>query len=100
MAPRSELRPLFNGLGIENIYFQPPTTLEIKYPCIVYKIDDLVTKAANNRPYSLKTRYQLTLIHANPDNDIKEKLAMLPLCEFDRSYSADKHMHYIFNLYF
>ena len=100
MALRSDLTALFNSLGVANTYFQPPASLVMKYPCIVYKVDDLDTRAANNRPYSLRTRYQVTLIHAHPDNDIKEKLAMLPLCEFERSFPADDLNHYIYNLYF
>lgn len=101
MAPRLELQMLLETvLGAENVYFQPPPSAQMQYPCIVYKRDDAQTEFAGNKPYSYTKRYQVTVIDRNPDSDIPNKIAALPLCLFDRFFAADNLNHDVFNLYF
>lgn len=101
MAPRTELHDLLKEiLGTEHVYFQPPTNIVLNYPCIVYKRDLSQTKFADNAPYSNMTRYQLTVIDANPDSAIPPKVAALPLCLFIRFYTADNLNHDVFNIFF
>lgn len=99
MAPRLELQTLLEGvLGSENVYFQPPASLV--YPCILYERDDIRTEYADNKPYSNRSRYKITYIDRNPDSLIPMKIAVLPLCTFDRHFAADNLNHDVFNLYF
>lgn len=101
MAQRLELQALLLSLlGSGNVYFQPPPTVKMKYPCIIYKRDYINTDYSNNKPYKLKKRYQITVVDANPDSGIHEKVAALPLCSFDRFYTADNLNHDVFNLFF
>ena len=101
MGTRLQLQTLLEALlGSRNVYFQPPSTVKMKYPCIVYSLSDIDTKFADNIPYSNKRRYQLTAIDPNPDSVIPDKLALLPMCIFDRSYTSDNLNHYVFNIYF
>lgn len=101
MGTRLQLQTLLEALlGSRNVYFQPPSTVKMKYPCIVYSLSDIDTKFADNIPYSNKRRYQSTAIDPNPDSVIPDKLALLPMCVFDRSYTADNLNHYVFNIYF
>ena len=101
MAPRSELQTLLSEiLGTNNVYFQPPTNIVLKYPCVVYKRDLSETKFADNLPYSNMTRYQVTVIDENPDSAIPTKVAALPLCLFVRFYTADNLNHDVFNIFF
>lgn len=101
MAPRLELQSILVGiLGSSNVYFQPPPTIQMKYPCIVYRRNDESAEHANNKPYSRRTRYQVTVIHRDPDNTVRDKVADLPRCEFDRFYTADNLNHDVYNLYF
>lgn len=101
MAPRSELQTLLSEiLGTNNVYFQPPTNIVLKYPCIVYKRDLSEIKFADNLPYSNMTRYQVTVIDENPDSAIPTKVAALPLCLFVRFYTADNLNHDVFNIFF
>lgn len=101
MAPRLELQALLESLlGSRNVYFQPPTNTSMKYPCIVYSRDDIRVDHADDRPYTKRTRYQVTVIDANPDSDIPGKISDLPLCTFDRFYTSDKLNHDTFQLFF
>ena len=70
------------------------------YPCIVYSRADLDTKYANDIPYATKTRYKLTIIDANPDSNIPDKIAALPMSSFVTHYTADNLNHDIFNIYY
>ena len=101
MAQRLDLQEiLVDLLGSSNVYFQPPPTVQLKYPCIIYKRDDESTDFADNVPYSNKTRYQITVIDRNPDSDIPKKVSGLPSCVYDRFYTADNLNHDVYKLFF
>lgn len=101
MGLRQQLQDLLTEiLGTNNVYFQPPSNLVMKYPCIIYKRDDVVTEFANNKPYKHKKRYQVTVVDEDPDSEIPDKVAALPLCSFDRFFAADNLNHDVYNLYF
>lgn len=87
-------------LGSNNVYFQPPASITMKYPCIVYNRSTGDTSFADNNAYHFTKRYQITIIDQDPDSDIVDKMAMMPMCTFDRHYTADNLNHDIFNLYF
>lgn len=87
-------------LGSEFVYFQPPSDVEMRYPCIVYQRDLLNTEFAGNTPYTFRQRYQVTVIDQDPDSDIPIKVAALPMCTANRFYTADNLNHDVFNLYF
>jgi hypothetical protein len=101
MAPRLELQTLLESiLGSEHVYFQPPANVQMQYPAIVYAVDNADTKFAGNVPYIYTKRYQVTVINRNPDSDISDKVAMIPLCTLNRTFTADNLHHNVFNLYF
>ena len=101
MAQRLELQTLLRGLlGSSNVYFQPPPSKQIEYPCIVYARSDEEVDHADNVPYNRRMRYQVTVIDANPDSDIPAKIGALPLCSFDRHYTADNLNHDVYQLFF
>lgn len=83
-----------------NVYFQPKQNISMEYPCIVYKRDARNTQFADNRPYRSKKRYQVTIIDQDPDSDIPEKVAALPLCSFSRFFTAGNLNHDVYTLYF
>jgi hypothetical protein len=101
MGQRLDLQTLLETLlESENVYFQPPASVQILYPAIVYQRDDIRTAFADNNPYRHTKRYQVTVIDRNPDSDIPDKVADLPLCDYNRFYVADNLNHDVFTLYF
>lgn len=101
MASRLDLQTLLEELlGSRNVYFQPPASVSMKYPAIVYSRYDIENTHADNRVYAQKTAYQLTVIDGDPDSEIVKKVSMLPMCSFDRHYTADNLNHDVFTLYF
>jgi hypothetical protein len=82
------------------VYFQPPASVQMEYPCIVYARDTGSTQFADDRPYRYDKRYSVTIIARDPDSDIPDKVAMLPKSVFNRHYTADQLHHDVFNVYF
>ena len=101
MASRFDLQALLVIIsGTDNVYFQPPPTIQMKYPCIVYQRDYELVNHANDLPYKRRKRYSVTVIDRDPDSAIPDKIAELPLCVFDRFYTADNLNHDVYKLFF
>ncbi|NLE05470.1 MAG: hypothetical protein GX638_11815 [Crenarchaeota archaeon] len=91
---------LVNVLGSNNVYFQPPSTITMKYPCIVYKRASQNDIYANNSLYTNKKKYLVTIIDSNPDSEIPDRMMQLRYCSFDRHYVADGLNHDVYEIFF
>lgn len=101
MGSRLNLQSLLETLlGSQNVYFQPPETVSMQYPCIVYSLNNVSTTFADNIPYTHSSGYQITVIDSDPDSSIPGKIANLPMCSFANHYTADNLHHYVYNLYY
>jgi hypothetical protein len=97
---RLQLQQLLEDiLGSRNVYFQPPPNVVMQFPAIVYRRDNARTEYADNNPYQNTKRYQVTVIDRNPDSDIPDKVARLPMCSYNRFFVVDNLNHDVFNLY-
>lgn len=84
-----------------HVYYQPPTNVEIEYPCIVYERDRPYSRCADNETYSFLRQYQLTVISRDPDCALPETLVKhFPLCREERRFVLDNLYHTILNIYF
>lgn len=99
MRPLSELQTLLMGL-VDHVYFQPPKSISMSYPCIVYNREAMDLRFANNSIYSGKTRYSVTLIGYDPDSPVIANILKLPLTSFDRHFASDNLNHDVFNVYY
>jgi hypothetical protein len=99
MAPRQQLHDIFEDIT-ENVYFQPPANVSMKYPAIVYARDNSRTEHADNEPYRVVKRYQVTVIDRNPDSTLPDQVDWLPQCSFIQFFAADNLNHWIYNLFF
>ena len=82
------------------MYYQPPASKSMEYPAIVFSRDNIVNTHANNGVYTQTTAYAVTVIDRNPDSEYVKKVSKLPMCTFDRHYTADNLNHDVFTLYF
>lgn len=87
-------------LGSRNVYFQPPESIRMQYPAIVYSLNDIEQMYANCRVYLYAKEYSITIISDDPDTDLVDKMAIFPQCRFERSYVSDNLNHYIFDVYY
>ena len=101
MASRLELHEkLCELLGSRNVYFQPPESVKMRYPAIVYDRSDIQPHFANNVVYRSLIQYDLTIITDDPDSVLIEEVSALPLCRYDRHYTSDNLHHDVFKLYY
>lgn len=97
---RLQLQSLLETLlGSQHVYFQPPANVKMQYPCIVYARDNASTEFAGNFPYRYHKRYQVTVMDTDPDSPYPDKVARLPMCLFNRHFTADNLHHDVFILY-
>jgi hypothetical protein len=101
MARRLELQQrLEQVLGSSEVYFQPPTNIQLQYPCIIYKRSRMDTNFADNNPYTHTRQYTVTIIARDPDTSLVSAVAALPRCTHDTFFTADNLNHDVFSLYF
>lgn len=101
MNDQLELQAKFEEiLGSRNVYFQPPASVQMKYPAIRYELKDFQTKSANNSTtYIVSTGYECTLITREPDTEYLKQIFKIPYCKFGRYYRASNLHHYTFTIY-
>lgn len=101
MSNRLKLHELLcEALGSRQVYFQPPESVKMKYPAIVYSRNSIGNEHANDGVYMQSPSYTITVIDKNPDSEIVEKISRLPMCRFDRHFTADNLNHDTFTIYY
>lgn len=101
MDKRLELHEkMVSILGSRNVYFQPPATVTLKYPAIVYKLSDINNTFADNEVYRQSYYYTVTVIHSDPDNDVFKLVSRLPGTRFNRHFASENLNHYVFTIYY
>lgn len=102
MASRLKLHEeLCELLGNRNVYFNPPSSLTLKYPCIVYNRTKPDIKRANDQIYSKTNCYELTVITKNPDDDTYERIMEhFKYADYDRSFSHNNLCHDALRIYY
>lgn len=92
---------LFDGtIANPCVKYQPGPSVTLTYPAIVYKLDDIPSIFANNKPYHWDHRYQVTVIDRDPESKLREKMVALPLCRFTQAFVSNNLYHFVFEIYY
>lgn len=84
-----------------NVYFQPPESIKLVYPCILYELSDVYTNYGNDRLYQHMKRYSVTVIDRDPDSSIYMDIMLNEqYCNFDRHYTGDGLNHWVLTLFY
>lgn len=101
MDRRLKLHQLLKDiLGSDNVYFQPPPSKQLFYPCIVYNRDGISSIKADNINYLNRVHYTMTLIGSSPESSTIKDLLEIPMCSYDRFFPMDGLNHDVFSLYY
>jgi hypothetical protein len=101
MGSRLELQYLLESIiGNENVYYNPPSNTEMKYPAIVFEPYNIDIMHANDRLYGSTVCYSIRAICALPNDKVVKELLNLPMCSFDRHYTFDGLNHDVVRLYY
>lgn len=88
-------------LGTRNVYFQPPETIKLIYPCIIYSREPSEAYHADNNRYIVKDRYSILLITKDPENNtVNDILNHFKYCSESQFYISDNLYHFALNLYY
>ena len=100
MRTRIELQTMLEELvGSRNVYFQPPASMKLKYPCVVYSLKNVNTRAASNDVYKQDISYELILVDANPESEIFKKMLKVLQFKYKNHYVSENLNHYVFESY-
>lgn len=92
----------------ENVYFQPPQSLKLQYPCVVYSLKLVDSDYADNLTYKTMREYSLVYISPNPDPIYEESgdgmietiLKSFSHIKHVNRYTSDNLYHDAFNLFY
>ena len=80
-------------LGSNNVYFQPPETMKLQFPCIIYSKNAPNIRHANDGIYTFKQSYSVMVADKNPESEIPMNLIKsLQYCRIDSNFTKD-HMN-------
>ena len=99
MSKRVEFQHLLETI-CDNVYYQSPSNMYMRYPAIIYTRKNIKTRYASNTGYLINKAYTLTVIDKDPDSEIVDKIALLPSCYHDRHYVSDGLNHDVFTIYY
>lgn len=83
----------------KKVYFQPPESIKLQYPCIIYKLTGASDLYADNTHYRNMKRYDVILVDKNPDSIYCDRLNEIQYSRMDRTYINDNLHHYAFTIY-
>lgn len=83
-----------------NVYYQPPSTVRMTYPCIRYTFEGFGSKNANDKKYLLREHYQAIDMYYDPDDHKRQEiLAAFEYVTFGNTYTADGLHHDVYEIY-
>ena len=88
-------------LGSRYVYFQPPPSVKMQYPCIIYKKNVMDAMYADNSKYGKSQNYTITVVYKDPDSDLPDKVfSSFDFCSPNTpTYVADNLYHDVFTIY-
>lgn len=95
----AQILDLTESDGDRHTYFDPPPSVQMRYPAIVYSLSDIGGIFANNGLYKTEPSYEVILIDEDPDTIYLEQILAIPYCKFVRFYRADNLNHWVFKIY-
>lgn len=111
MGRREKLHSEFvQLLGSTNVYFQPPESLKLKYPCIVYFETPSDQKYADDKTYLYTRHYDVIFINNSPDgiiiidrskiNIVSKLIRSFSMIRHSRHYTSGNLYQDAFSLYY
>lgn len=84
--------------GDGHLYYQPPESVRMKYPAIVYKRNQIQNRFADNQVYLQTDEYQITVVDKDPDSPLVRRISRLPRCRHIRHFTSENLNHDVFNI--
>jgi hypothetical protein len=80
-------------LGSRNVYYNPPESQKMNFPCIVYNLSYIENINADNIKYLDYTTYKITVISKQVDNPAIKSILNLPMTKFSANFTKNGFYH-------
>ena len=88
-------------LGSRNVYFQPPATVKIEYPCIIYSRGSDDVRHADNQRYLNYDCYKVQIIAKDPTYELFESFTSnWHYARKDIPFTSDNLNHCNYTIYY
>jgi len=87
-------------LGTKLVYFQPPESTKMQYPCIRYNLAKVPVQHADDKAYILNPKYVIVYITPTPDDAKRFDFVLGLNSPIIQTYAKDGLYHYILELYY
>lgn len=85
-------------LGSNNVFFDPPESFKLRYPCIVYYLEGFSDISADNVTYNRQRVYNMTYISPTAEDPIADDLANLRFCRLNRPFTVSDLYHWAYTI--
>lgn len=96
---RTDLSDILHTI-LDHVYYQPPASIKMQYPCIVYSLSGERPTRADNRKYVNKKRYSVTVVDYDQDSSYPDMVGDLPYSSAEKPYTSDGLYHFPYTVYF
>ena len=85
-------------LGSDNVYFQPPESMKLEYPCIIYNFATDDIDYADDEIYLLRHKYTIRYIALPKDFDgpTKDRITKLLKVPCTQTYASSGLYHCVY----
>lgn len=88
-------------LGYQHTYFEPTEEVRMKYDAVVYKKTDMNVRRANNKSYSIRDGYLVTVISRDPETKLPWAIQEhFERCAPGRPFVRDNLYHFPFTIFY
>lgn len=84
---------LVDILGSNHVYYNPPESLKLEFPCIVYNISTINSVKADNKNYINYDAYKIIVVSKKVDNPAIRSILELPRTRYVNRYTRDGLYH-------
>lgn len=101
MHKQQEVQSILESiLGSRNVYFQPPASVQIKFPAFIYFTGRVNDRFADDSRYLKRRPYEVQYVSKTFDEKFVNDMLELPYCELNTTFKKDNVYHYNFTIYF
>ena len=93
-------RLMRDTLGSDYVYFQPPESVSMFYPCVVWNLAKLPVVYADDKAYLKNPKYVIRYISPDPDDPMRDTLVDVLGVPIIQVYCKDGLYHFIYELYY
>ncbi len=86
--------------GLTHVYYDPPESIFMEYPAIVYKKTNMPSEYADGLKYIKHLAFEVKLICEDADSKYVDILHDFKFSNFNRHYIADDLHHDVFTIIF